>query len=167
MDMPASPLPSDTFLSEFGTPTLLWRVLHSVRYTEPPQYSWWEVDMTGDLQWFAVQGVVPPHGGRPAWTGWTYNSDGQTPWEVAQPPFPMLTQQWLSGSKLKGVRWSEVKESELRAPVLLWALWWLCSSYSVSERTPMCRWWGLFARLRRCNRRLKSVLASFASKLDS
>jgi len=40
--------------------------------------------MTGDLQWFAVQGVVPPHGGRPAWTGWTCNSDGQTPWEAAQ-----------------------------------------------------------------------------------
>jgi len=33
---------------------------------------------------FAVQGVVPPHGGRPAWTGWTCNSDGETPWEAAQ-----------------------------------------------------------------------------------
>ena len=40
--------------------------------------------MTGELQWFAVQGVVPPHGGRPTWTGWTCNSDGQTPWEAAQ-----------------------------------------------------------------------------------
>jgi len=40
--------------------------------------------MIGELQWFAVQGVVPPHGGRPAWTGWTCNSDGQTPWEAAQ-----------------------------------------------------------------------------------
>ena len=28
--------------------------------------------------------VVPPHGGSPAWTGWTCNSDGQTPWEAAQ-----------------------------------------------------------------------------------
>jgi len=84
MDVLASPLSSDTFLSEFGTPTLLWRVLQSVGYTEPSQYSWWEVDMTGDLQWFAVQGVVPPHGGRPAWSGWTCNSDGQTPWEAAQ-----------------------------------------------------------------------------------
>jgi len=79
MDVPASPLPSDTFLSEFGTPTLLWGVLLSVGYTEPPQYSWWEVDMTGVLQWFAVQGVVPLPGGRPAWIGWTCNSDGQTP----------------------------------------------------------------------------------------
>jgi len=84
MDVPASPRPSDTFLSEFGTPTLLWRVLQSVGYTKPPQYSWWEVDMTGDLQWFAVQGVIPPHGGRPAWTGWTNNSNGQTPWEAAE-----------------------------------------------------------------------------------
>jgi len=40
--------------------------------------------MTGELQWFAVQGVVPPPGGRPAWTGWNCNSDGQTPWEAAQ-----------------------------------------------------------------------------------
>jgi len=40
--------------------------------------------MTGGLQWFGVQGVVRPHGGRPAWTGWTCNSDGQTPWEAAQ-----------------------------------------------------------------------------------
>ena len=46
--------PSDTFLSEFGTPTLLWRVLQCVGYTEPPQYFWWEVDMTEELQWFAV-----------------------------------------------------------------------------------------------------------------
>jgi len=84
MDVPASPRPSDTFLSEFGTPTLLWRLLQSVGYTEPPQYSWWELDRTGELQWFAVQGVVPPHGGRPAWTGWTCSSDGQTPWEAAQ-----------------------------------------------------------------------------------
>jgi len=31
-----------------------------------------------------VQGVVPPHGGKPAWIGWTCNSDGQAPWEAAQ-----------------------------------------------------------------------------------
>ena len=40
--------------------------------------------MMGGLQWFAVQGVVPPHGGTPAWTGWTCNSGGQTPREAAQ-----------------------------------------------------------------------------------
>ena len=42
------------------------------------------MDIIGELQWFAVQGVVPRHGGRPAWTGWTCNSHGQTPWEAAQ-----------------------------------------------------------------------------------
>ena len=84
MDAPASPRPSDTFLHEFGTPTLLWRVLRTVGYTEPPQYSWWEMESTGGIQWFAVQGVVPPHGDKPAWTGWTCSSDGQTPWEAAQ-----------------------------------------------------------------------------------
>jgi len=31
-----------------------------------------------------VQGVVPPYGCRPAWTGWTCNSDEQTPWEASQ-----------------------------------------------------------------------------------
>ena len=40
--------------------------------------------MSGGLQWLAVQGVVPPHGGRPAWIGWTYNADGQTSCEAAQ-----------------------------------------------------------------------------------
>ena len=40
--------------------------------------------MIGGLQWFAVQGVIPPHGGRPAWTGWTCNADWQTPKEGAQ-----------------------------------------------------------------------------------
>ena len=84
MDAPASPRPSDTFLHEFGTPTLLWRVLRTVGYIEPPQYSWWEMESTGGIQWFAVQGVVPPHGDKPAWTGWTCSSDGQTPWEAAQ-----------------------------------------------------------------------------------
>jgi len=84
MDALTPPHPSDTFLSEFGTPTLLWRVLQSVGFTEPPQYSWWELDRIGELQWFAVQGVVHPHGGKPAWTGWTCSSDGQTPWEAAQ-----------------------------------------------------------------------------------
>jgi len=83
---------------------------------------------------------VPSHGCRPTWKRWTCNADGQTTWEVAQvaahamllnicqrfgdeegqrPPFPMLTQQQRSGSRLMVVRWSEVEESELRALVLL------------------------------------------------
>ena len=98
--------------------------------------------MTGELQWFAVQGVVPPHGGRPAWTGWTCNSDGQTPWEAAQvaaqalllnicqrfgdeltggpaASIPVLSQQQRSGSRLMVVRWSEARDSEVRVLVLL------------------------------------------------
>jgi len=35
------------------------------------------------------------------------------------PPFPMLTQQQRSGSRLMDVRWFEPEESEVRAPVLL------------------------------------------------
>ena len=31
---------NDTFLDVFGTPTLLWMVLHFVGYTEPPHYFW-------------------------------------------------------------------------------------------------------------------------------
>ena len=51
MDAPASPRPSDTFLHEFGTPILLWRVLRTIGYTESPQYSWWEMESTGGIQW--------------------------------------------------------------------------------------------------------------------
>ena len=41
------PVASDTFLALFGTPTLLWRVLHSVRYAEPPRYFWSQVVTEG------------------------------------------------------------------------------------------------------------------------
>jgi len=37
-----SPRASETFLDMFGTPTLLWRVLSSVGYEEPLQYTWRE-----------------------------------------------------------------------------------------------------------------------------
>ena len=40
MAAPALPPRSSTFLHVFGTPTLLWRVLHSVGYAEPPHYTW-------------------------------------------------------------------------------------------------------------------------------
>jgi hypothetical protein len=39
-----APIVSDTFLNAFGTPTLLWRVLHSVSYMEPPRCNWKEVE---------------------------------------------------------------------------------------------------------------------------
>ena len=38
MAAPGVPIASDTFLAVFGTPTLLWRVLHSVGYVELPHY---------------------------------------------------------------------------------------------------------------------------------
>jgi len=142
MDVPASPRPSDTFLSEFGTPTLLWRVLQSVGYTEPPQYSWWDVDMAGELQWFAVQGLSHHMGAGLDGLGGPATQMGRlhgkqlrlqpmlccstyvrelvrSCQEGQRPPFPRLTQQQRSGSRPMDVRWSEVEESKLRVPVLL------------------------------------------------
>ena len=42
-----APVASDTFVALFGTPTLLWRVLHSVGYAEPPRYFWSKVVTKG------------------------------------------------------------------------------------------------------------------------
>ena len=51
-----APVASDTFVALLGTPTLLWRVLHSVGYAEPPRYFWSEVVTEG--QWrFSVKSV--------------------------------------------------------------------------------------------------------------
>jgi hypothetical protein len=47
MAAPDAPIVSDTFLNAFGTPTLLWRVLHLVGYAEPPRYTWNEVETHG------------------------------------------------------------------------------------------------------------------------
>ena len=44
-----APVASDTFLALFGTPTLLWRVLHSVGYADLPHYFWIKVVTEG--QW--------------------------------------------------------------------------------------------------------------------
>ena len=52
-----APIASDTFLALFGTPTLLWRVLHSVGYAEPPRYFWSEV-VTEGQQWYDVRVTV-------------------------------------------------------------------------------------------------------------
>ena len=43
----AAPHASETFLDMFGTPTLLWRVLSSVGYEEPPKYTWTEAEHAG------------------------------------------------------------------------------------------------------------------------
>jgi hypothetical protein len=47
MATPDAPIVSDTFLNAFGTPTLLWRVLHLVGYVKPPRYIWKEVETQG------------------------------------------------------------------------------------------------------------------------
>ena len=45
-----APVASDTFLALFRTPTLLWRVLHSVGYANLPCYFWSKVITEG--QWW-------------------------------------------------------------------------------------------------------------------
>ena len=55
-----APIASDTFLALFGTPTLLWRVLNSFRYAEPPRYFWSEV-VTEGQQWYDVRVTVAAH----------------------------------------------------------------------------------------------------------
>ena len=44
---------SENFLLMFGTPTLLWRVLHYARYYELPLYYWNEVYLEGQ-PWYEV-----------------------------------------------------------------------------------------------------------------
>ena len=50
---------SDTFLVLFGTPTLLWRVLNSIGYAEPPRYFWSEV-VTEGQRWYDMRVMLPP-----------------------------------------------------------------------------------------------------------
>ena len=57
MAAPGAPVASDTFLALFGTPTLLWRVLHSVEYAELPRYFWSEVVTEGQW-WYDVQVTI-------------------------------------------------------------------------------------------------------------
>jgi hypothetical protein len=40
MVAPVLPPHSGIFLEQFGTPTLLWRMLSSIGYTEAPRYTW-------------------------------------------------------------------------------------------------------------------------------
>ena len=58
------PIVSDTFLALFGTPTLLWRVLHSIGYAEPPRYFWSEV-VTKGQQWYDVRVTIAAHADNP------------------------------------------------------------------------------------------------------
>ena len=74
---------SETFLEMFGTPTLLWRVLHYVGYTKPPLYSYNEVYMEGQ-SWYEVQLTIPARTQAPVWQEWKAESEGKSPWEGAQ-----------------------------------------------------------------------------------
>jgi len=59
MAAPGAPIASDTFLTLFGTPTLLWRVLNSVGYVEPPRYVWSEVDVK-DMSGMTCESLSEP-----------------------------------------------------------------------------------------------------------
>ena len=60
MAAPGAPVASDTFLALFGTPTLLWWVLNSVGYAEPPRYFLIEV-VTEGQRWYDVWVTVAAH----------------------------------------------------------------------------------------------------------
>ena len=74
---------SETFLEIFGTPALLWRVLHFVGYTEPPRYFWNEEYLEGQ-QSYEVQLTIPACTQAPLWQEWKVDFEGKTPWEGAQ-----------------------------------------------------------------------------------
>ena len=57
---------SDTFLALFGTPALLWWVLNSIGYAEPPRYFWSEV-VTEGQRWYYVRVTVIAHEDNPQW----------------------------------------------------------------------------------------------------
>ena len=54
----AAPARSENFLLMFGTPALLWRVLHYAGYYEPPLYYWNEVYLEGQ-PWYEVWLTIP------------------------------------------------------------------------------------------------------------
>jgi hypothetical protein len=59
-------------------------MLSSVGYTEAPRYTWTQSELLGDIPWYEVVLVVPPHPTHPLWCGWCAESDGRSPWEAAQ-----------------------------------------------------------------------------------
>jgi hypothetical protein len=70
---------TDTFLSEFGMPTLLWGVLHDVGYPEgqEPVYSWSENQLAKNGL-AVVEVNVPALGDAPKWDGWHLEFEGRT-----------------------------------------------------------------------------------------
>ena len=79
----AAPARSENFLLMFGTPVLLWRVLHYAGYYEPPLYYWNEVYLEGQ-PWYEVQLIILAHNQAPFWQEWRTESEGRTPREAAQ-----------------------------------------------------------------------------------
>ena len=59
-----APVASDTFLTLFGTPTLLWQVLNSGEYAKPSRYFWSKV-VTKGQRWFDVRVTVATHEDNP------------------------------------------------------------------------------------------------------
>ena len=59
-----APIASDTFLTLFRTPTLVWQVLNSIGYAEPPHYFWSEV-VTEGQRWYDVRVTVAAHEDNP------------------------------------------------------------------------------------------------------
>ena len=74
---------SESFLLMFGTPALLWRVLHFVGYYELPLYHWNEEYLEGQ-PWYEVRLTIPARTQAPFWQEWKAESKGRTPWEAAQ-----------------------------------------------------------------------------------
>ena len=79
----AAPAGSESFLLMFGTPALLWRVLHFAGYYELPLYHWNEEYLVGQ-PWYEVRLTIPAHTQAPFWQEWKAESGGKTPWEAAQ-----------------------------------------------------------------------------------
>ena len=56
----AAPVGCENFLMVFGTPTLLWRVLHFAGYHEPPLNQWNEEYLEGQ-PWYEVWLTIQAH----------------------------------------------------------------------------------------------------------
>jgi hypothetical protein len=77
------PVGNEAFLGIFGTPALLWRVLHFLGYTEPLQYFWAQKHVYGEPL-FEVKMSILACPSAPQYQGWKADSKGRTPWESAQ-----------------------------------------------------------------------------------
>ena len=62
----------------FGTPALLWWVLHFVWYTKLPLYFWNQEYLEGQ-PWYEVQQTIHAHTQTPLWQEWEADSEGRTP----------------------------------------------------------------------------------------